>query len=193
MHGLAGSALRAAGSLPGYSQGRDVSGCWKLCQENKAAPITLAPGLPAEDRPWQHGLPFLENSRAAGFSYREVLVLCVDPGLGCFSSQIRSALGHRQFRSPKDDAGCCIETQSKRWILTRCFSIPSRLLLSSTTRRRAIQRHWPASGQGALSRTPEHHPCCRCDGPAGDERPSGALPLLLSLWSPRGSLHSTTG
>lgn len=34
----------------GHIQGRAVLGCWKPCQGNKAATITLASGLPAEEK-----------------------------------------------------------------------------------------------------------------------------------------------
>lgn len=79
----------------GYIQERATSGCWKPCQDKKAATITLASGLPVENKPWQHVTSFLEHLRSAGFSYRKLPVLCVEPGLGCFSSQICSASGHR--------------------------------------------------------------------------------------------------
>lgn len=159
-----------------------------------------------EKKPWQHVTPFLEHLRSAGFSYRKLPVLCVEPGLGFFPRP-RFALpwGTDGFAITKEGAACrllhinteqALDPDPTSWHPEPRppLSPPPPPLLPRGRLQHMVQTAPAAAASPGAGSAVPHGPA---PSPlparwAGDKRPSGALPLLLSLRSPRDSLHTTT-
>lgn len=155
-------------------------------------PSLLAPGLPAEGKPWQRVTLFSEHLSSAGSNCGAFVRAAPGP--------LRPDLlhlGHRWLPWHRDGAGSGTGTQGESWSPTRCLASTScalfllcltlRLLPSHSVSDTEITVHIPTSFPSPAC----PHPCPIPSHPS-DKQPPSAFSLLLLLRSPRDSLHSTT-